>query len=55
MLNEVLMDVSLMSNNVQFNESESIICFDIDGKVIKSNGKIPVECIIAIEQHRSQF
>jgi hypothetical protein len=51
MLNEILMDVSLMSNNAQFSESESIICFDIDGKVIKSNGKIPVESIIAIERH----
>jgi hypothetical protein len=55
MLNEILMDVSLMSNNVQFSESESIICFDIDGKIIKSNGKIPVECIIAIERHRNQL
>lgn len=55
MLNEILMDVSLMLNNAQFSESEGIICFDIDGKVIKSNGKIPVECIIAIERRRNQL
>ena len=42
------MNVSSMKETVDFEEKESIICFEIDGKIIRSIGKIPIDSIIRI-------
>jgi len=47
-INNILMNVSSMKETVDFEEKESIICFEIDGKIIRSIGKIPIDSIIRI-------
>ncbi|WP_455584678.1 hypothetical protein [Bacteroides sp.] len=54
--NGVLMAVSKMVSNPKINtETSSVICFEIDGKIVKSEGMIPLETIISIDRHISQW
>ena len=49
--NDILIDVSGMLDDAKFETTDSIICFNIDGKTIKSEGKIPIEEIIKIGKY----
>ncbi len=50
------MDVSKMISNPKINaETSSIICFEMDGKIVRSEGMIPLETIISIDRHISRW
>ena len=54
--NNVLMSISLMVSNPKENaEISSIICFKVDERIVKSEGAIPLETIISINKHISQW
>ena len=49
------MDVSEMLDDAKFENLNSIICFNPDGNIIKTEGKIPIEEIIKIGKYLSMM